>query len=70
MRYVLLAFGILLALAGSFALAAGYATVFDGNMGSLIAGTVALSAGVLVLGQVFILGALELVESLRRTASQ
>ncbi|MGO9005951.1 MAG: hypothetical protein ACLQIQ_01060 [Beijerinckiaceae bacterium] len=59
MRYVLLAFGILLALAGSFALAAGYATVFDGNMGSLIAGTVALSAGVLVLGQVFILGALD-----------
>lgn len=59
MKYVLLAFGILLGLGGLFALAAGYATIFDGNMGSLIAGTVAFSAGVLVLGQVFLLRALD-----------
>jgi hypothetical protein len=59
MKYVLLAFGILLALAGSFALAASYATVFDGHAEGLIAGAVALSAGVLVLGQVFILRALD-----------
>jgi hypothetical protein len=62
MKYVLLAFAILLAVAGAFALAAGYATALDGTMGSLIAGTVALSAGVLILGQVFILRALEALQ--------
>jgi hypothetical protein len=59
MKYVLLAFAILIAVAGALALAAGYGTALDGTMGSLIAGTVALCAGVLVLGQVFILRALD-----------
>jgi hypothetical protein len=70
MKYVLLAFAILLAASGCFALVIGHATFFDGTADSLIAGTVALGCGVLAAGQVFILRALESLQASFERRSQ
>jgi hypothetical protein len=58
MKYVLLAFGVLLAICGCLVLAASYGTMLDGNMGSLI-GAIGLSAGILIVGQALVLRSLE-----------
>jgi hypothetical protein len=58
MKYVLLVFGLLLAIGGGFVLAASYGTMLDGNMGGLI-GAIGVSGGILVIGQVFLLRSLE-----------
>lgn len=67
MKYVLLFFAVLLAAFGGLALATGFKTVFDGEAANLTAGVVALGCGVIVVGQVFILRALE---SLRASFEQ
>ena len=58
MKYVLLVFGLLLAIGGGFTFAASYGTMLDGNMGGLI-GVIGISGGILVIGQVFVLQSLE-----------
>jgi hypothetical protein len=63
MKYVLLALATLLAVFGCIATVANFSMVFEGTASNLIAGTVALGCGILVAGQVFILRAIESLQT-------
>jgi hypothetical protein len=63
MKYVLLALATVLAVFGCIATVANFSMVFEGTASNLIAGTVALGCGILVAGQVFILRALESLQT-------